>query len=578
VRTYGTIELKAGKSGKNEWVIRAESHVALRLKRVFTRVGKRQQGTIHITATADATRDVQWFMERYPLEFKRAADKATMDELANRHREAVDLAASLMAGTRDPRTFNLALPLRAYQASAAELALTTRGLLLADVMGLGKSATAIATLCDPRTRPALVVTMTHLPRQWQAEIRKFNPSLRSHIIRSTTPYDVRARVHKRVNGQQLPLLHDGVPDVLIINYHKLHGWAETLAGVVKSVIFDEVQELRRGTISAKGAAAYHIAERADFRIGCSGTPVMNYGGEIYNVIEALRPGELGTEEEFQTEWATHHGAKARIKDPKAFGMYLRENAIMLRRTRTDVARELPALTNIVQHIDCDHDTIARVESDAGELARIILSQNEQWREKGQASRDLDGLVRQATGIAKAPAVAQLVRMILEQGEKVVVYAWHRMVYEILKARLREFNPAMFTGSESPNQKENAKQDFIEGRTDLLLMSLRAGAGLDGLQSVCSTLVFAELDWSPGIHDQCTCRIHRDGQTRPVMAYYPLAPEGSDPIVADVLGIKRGQAEGIVDPDVELIERLDSGADHIRKLAEAYLAKKGMAAQ
>src|SRR5690606_41175610 len=67
--------------------------------------------------------------------------------------------------------------------------------------------------------------------------------------------------------------------VIISNYHKLAGWADVLAGKVRSVVFDEVQELRiPGT--GKYYAARHIAGQADFRLGLSATPIYNYGGEI----------------------------------------------------------------------------------------------------------------------------------------------------------------------------------------------------------------------------------------------------------------------------------------------------------
>jgi SNF2 family DNA or RNA helicase len=87
-------------------------------------------------------------------------------------------------------------------------------------------------------------------------------------------------------------------------------------------------------------------------------------------------------------------------------------------------------------------------------------------------------------------------------------------------------------------------------------------------------VFGELDWSPGVHEQCIGRVHRDGQTEKVVAYYLVSDRGSDPVVADVLGLKRAQIEGVRDPDASLIEKLETGGGHARRLAEAYLSKCG----
>jgi hypothetical protein len=112
---------------------------------------------------------------------------------------------------------------------------------------------------------------------------------------------------------------------------------------------------------------------------------------------------------------------------------------------------------------------------------------------------------------------------------------------------------MFTGSESPVQKEEARQAFLSDQGSVLIMSLRAGAGIDGLQHKCRTVVFGELDWSPGVHEQCVGRIHRDGQPDPVVAYFLVSDFGADPIIVDVLGVKRAQIDGVRDPNAALVE-------------------------
>src|SRR5690606_20605039 len=141
--------------------------------------------------------------------------------------------------------------------------------------------------------------------------------------------------------------------------------------------------------------------------------------------------------------------KARFEDPEAFGAYLRDNRLMIRRTRREVGRELPRLTRVTQHVECDESAIRRIEGSAGELARILLAESESRRgERMQAAAEFDAILRQTTGIAKAPFVAAFVRMLLESGEPVVLFGWHRAVYEIWREKLSEFNPAFYTGTES----------------------------------------------------------------------------------------------------------------------------------
>lgn len=570
-RCFGTVRLEKRKLGtrggeRPAWVIQCEPHVSLRLKRVFDRVNKGDVGEVLLAATAETARELEWFIQRFPLEVQ---GKDAKDFLKHGTREQVRreaAVAELLAADYQPPEFQMNVPPREYQRRAADMFLRMRNLLLADDVGLGKTASALTAFTDKRTLPAVVVTLTHLPRQWQRELARFLPGLRVHVAKKATPEDVtRGR-----GGRKLPW-----PDVLVLNYHKLSGWAETLVNAgVRTVVFDECQELRRGPDSEKYRAAHFLAQRVNFVIGLSATPIYNYGGEMFHVLDCIKPGVLGTREEFSREWCTGVEDKLSFKDPRAFGTYLRDAGLMLRRTRVDVGRELPSLTRDIHTVEADTRVLDEVEDKAAELARIILAQGGvKPEDRLQASGELSWRLRQATGISKAPFVAEFVRMLVENGERVLLYGWHHEVYSIWRERLKEYSPAIFTGQESPTQKEAEAQRFKSGQTPILIMSLRAGAGLDGLQHCCRTVVFGELDWSPGVHEQACGRVHRDGQTDPVMAYFLVSDSGSDPVVADVLGIKRDQMEGIRDPQASLMERLETDENRVRRLAESFLKNR-----
>ena len=565
--SYGEIRyLESSRS----WEIRCDPHVMLRLKRVFARLRQDAHGKALLSDTEENCRELLWFLDRYPMEVDRREHlEARSSEQVRREEDIARIVDS--SGYTPPAFEQLAVPPREYQKLAADLILRNGMLLLADEVGLGKSASAICTFTEPKTLPALVVTMTHLPRQWQAEIAKFAPWLRTHALTKGRPYDLT----KACGGK--------FPDVIVTNYHKLSGWRDVLAGTVRSVVFDEAQELRhQGT--QKYQAACHISEQAAYRCGLSATPIYNYGGEVFSVVNALRPDALGTYDEFMREWCSgwgyghQAGDKPKIRDPKAFGAYARSTGIMLRRTRSEVGRELPALSRAIQYVDADTDALDRVGASAAELARIILKQGETKRgEKMFASGEFDTILRQATGVAKAPYVADFVRLLVESGERVVLYGWHRSVYDIWVDRLKDLNPVLYTGSETPKQKDEAKRKFIDGESQILIISLRAGAGIDGLQHVCRTVVFGELDWSPGVMLQDIGRVYRDGQPHPVMAYFLVSEEGSDPVIVDVLGLKRAQSDGILDPGLDLVEELQVDENHVRRLAETFLRKKGLSA-
>jgi SNF2 family DNA or RNA helicase len=570
VKSYGTYELKG-----DTWRIVTQAHVAGRLKRVFGRAARKRTSTIFLRNTDEVCRDLEWFLLRFHHEPKRERDHAALSERATAHRQRVELLERVLNGTADPRTFELAIPARQYQLVAAEAALQSGGLLVADDLGLGKTLVGICCLTAPEARPGLVVTATHLVRQWQREFAKFAPAIRTHVVKKGRPYDVGAAARGGRKGQLA--LPSEEPDVLIMNYHKLAGWSDHLAGKVRGVVFDECQELRREG-SQKYNAALDVASGASMRCGLSATPIYNYGGEIFNVTECIRPGALGTWTEFSTEWCRHYidRRKAQIVDPKAFGTYMRDEGLMVRRTREGVGREVPEVSIVPHHIDCDTDAIEAIGRDCAELCKTILSPTEQAKgARMQASGELDYRLRQQTGIAKAPFVARFVDMLVDSGEKVVLFGWHHAVYDVWEAVLAAHKPVRFTGEQSAAAKDKAREAFVEGDSRVLLMSLRAGAGLDGLQHARATGVFGELDWSPGVHEQCVGRVHRDGQTRPVVAYYLLADEGSDPVISDVLGVKEQQIRGLKDPDAPLLKQSETPKDRIRLLAEQYAAKHGV---
>lgn len=559
-RTYGRIAWEDGR-----WLISCEAHVMIRLKRFFAGIDKGEHGTVRLKDNPANARDLEWFLERFPMA---VADGERLARQARSHDRAMAAVQRVLRTRREPPTFKLAIPPRRYQRVAADLALRTGRLLVADDVGLGKTATSICLLSDRRARPAVVVTLTHLPPQWVAQLEAFAPGLRVMVAKKGTPQPADEARLRAGDG----------PDVVVLNYHKLDGWAQTLVEVLqpKAVVFDEIQELRTGSSSGKGRGAQYLSRAAAYRMGLSATPIYNYGAEMWNILDVLEEGCLGTWEEFLREWCggsrgdTRHAA---VSEPRAFGLFLRERGLLLRRTGADVKDEVPELAKpirIPHLVDADTKAIERVQSDAAELARIILSSTARGEDKMRASSELDWRLRQATGLAKAPYVAAFVRMLLASEEKVVLYGWHRAVYVQLADLLRDLGPVFFTGEESPGQKQKSLERFTKGAARVLVMSLRAGAGLDGLQEVARCVVFGELDWSPGVHEQCIGRLHRPGQPETVRAYFLHADHGSDPFVVQVLGIKKAQVEGVRDPSGELVEKVGSASDHVRLMAEACL--------
>ena len=548
-RTFGTLRLI---DRGTAWEMSSlEPHVAIRLKHIFPRVPKQSSGPFRFPNDLVHAADLEWFLARYPLSMSDGDREALGGgrlafDLQQAEMERIllpDYAAPAICGLREGQK------IRHYQTQAIEILRRRKSLLLGDEGGLGKTYTAGGFLSsEPNALPAAVVCDPHMQKQWMDKLETFT-TLRIHLIKKASPYN-------------LP-----PADVYVFRISQIAGWTDIFAtSFFKAVVYDEPQSLRTGSSTAKGGAARVLSRHTTYHLGLTATPIYNYGQEMWNIMQFIDSDVLGNHEDFHREWVDHNG---RIIDPKALGTYLREQHVMLRRLKADVGQELPKVSRIIEYVDYDTKTVQSIEALAHQLA--IRASTGSFVMRGQAARELDMMVRQATGISKAKAVAQFVRLLIEAGESVLLVGWHRAVYDIWLDEMADLRPAMYTGTEGATTKGKEVERFLAGDTDVLIMSLRSGAGLDGLQHRCSVVVFGELDWSPGIHQQIIWRLDREWQCHPVTAFFLVSEEGSDPPIMDVLGIKASEANQIVDPHIG-VRVNEEDTSNLRRLVERYLAK------
>lgn len=545
MKTYGQLELD---TMARRWRIKnLAPHVAIAFKRMFPRVPVTST-EISISDTDEVRADLHWFMARYPLEHDSWGElDEAVDRLAFRaaERDRILLPTwkpGAVTGFKEGRAPYL------YQTQASKVAIANGGLLLGDDVGLGKTISAIATMLMGAPLPAGVVVQPHLTGQWKKRIEEFS-TLRVHVIKGRTPYD-------------LP-----EADVYIYRYSNIAGWVDVLKdGLLRSVFYDEIQELRHGWGTEKGNACGKVSKAAEFRMGLTATPVYNYGDEMHSVMEYIKPDILGDRDEFFREWC---GRERVVANPDALGSYLRDTGFFLRRTEDDptVDASMPPANVLEWELDYDLDAVAGEEEIMRQLAQTVLRAS--FTEAGRAARELDMKMRQLTGIAKAKAVAAYVALLLKDAPRVLLAGWHREVYSIWGQALAPFNPVLYTGSESGPAKQRSVDAFTTGDSRVMMMSLRSGAGLDGLQYHCQDAVIGEFDWSPQVHYQFIGRLRRPGQEGQVNAHYVHTNWGSDPVIVEMLGIKADQSRGINDPGIAPKPRV-SDESRIKILAQHVL--------
>lgn len=527
-RTYGTLSYN---KRRKCWVVKGDPSVTELCKRLFPGSETSRRGEARFTAHRRIVGELNWLMLRYPLTV-RAADMPRWETALAEAREYViqreEARLSPVRVKPSPAVFTGTLT--SFQEEGLAFLLRTERGLLADEMGLGKTVQALAMLAETGAYPALVVAPPHLMRNWQNEIERFvrkpdGSPLTVHVVKGLKPY-------------ALP-----EADIYLMHYLLLRGWKEALPDLqLPTVIFDEIQELRHAG-TEKYSAASLVAEAASRVIGLSGTPIYNRGAEIWNVVNILDYHFLGDYESFTREWCYGYGNQI-VAKPELLGKKLREEGMMLRRTKQDVLKDLPPKRRLVMPVDSDDAVYRRLMEPVRQTVRQLqsepacsASQRALWEmeiERGQ---------RQATGLAKAPYVAQFVRALLDGGERVLLFAHHHEVMDVYKRELHGESPAFITGRETPAMKERSVERFMTGKTNLCCISLRAAAGLNFQRATC--VVFGELDWSPAVHSQAEDRAHRMGQTDSILCYYLVSQGGSDQDMQDALGLKVSQFVGLM---------------------------------
>lgn len=530
-------------------------HVAQALKRIFPRIPKAQGAPYFFPATDANAAELEWFMNRYPLLMFPSDLGRLRAGRDSYERKAAEIERIFEEGyTAQPSAgLRPGQSLREPQAQAVHMLQLGQGLLLGDETGLGKTFVGGGALVADGNLPGVVVCEPHLSRQWADVLRAFT-MLRVCEVKATTPY-------------RLP-----EADVYIFRYTQLSGWADHFVDLMpKLVIFDEIQQLRHGAGSdgqpiAKGVAALRLVDVAEKSLGLTATPIFGYGAEIWNVMRYINPDVLGPREDFLREWCSGE----EVTDPDALGAFLRDQGVFLRRTK-------PSRVNKVIHFLTEYEegAISDVEDMAQALA--LQARHGAWHERGEATRELDILMRQATGVAKARAVARFNRIIVEGGKPTLLFGWHREVYSIWNEELSDLRPAMYTGSESPARKRIEKARFTTGETDTMFISLRSGSGLDGLQFRSPAVLFGELDWSPAVHHQGIGRADRDGNPIWDMpggltdAFFLVVNDGSDPPMMEMNGIKAAQASGIIDPGLG-VQTVTADMSRVQALVDRYLER------
>ena len=443
---------------------------------------------------------------------------------------------------------SLGTTLRDYQVEGhawlSRVAAWGSGACLADDMGLGKTVQAIALLLDrAKLGPALVLAPTSVCFNWVDELAKFAPSLRPVVYGATGD---RAATLSRL----------GKKDVLIASYGLLVRDAAKLQGVTfGTLVLDEAQAVKNpGTHRAKAARGLD----AQFRLAMSGTPLENHLGELWSLFSIVFPGLLGSWDQFRERYALpierghgpeYQAALARVIRP-----------FLLRRTKSEVARELPLRTEIQVPIALSAEERELYEdarlSAVAELAKLKGVRDEQRRFHVLAALTRLRLLSShpklydpasVVGSSKLRRLVELLDELRAEGHRALVFSQFTSHLGLVREELARtgFTTLYLDGATPAKQRRSIIEAFQGGEGDAFLISLKAGG--TGLNLTAADYVI-HLDpwWNPAVEDQATDRAHRIGQTKPVTVFRLIARGTLEEKILAMHADKRALVAGILE--------------------------------
>jgi len=445
----------------------------------------------------------------------------------------------------DPELPSLEATLRSYQEEGVRwllrIAAWSRGACLADDMGLGKTLQALALLsARAPLGPAIVVCPTSVVDNWRAEAARFAPGLRVRLYRGAD---------RREHLGEL-----GPSDVLVTSYDVLVRDADELAKhELATVVFDEAQALKNPQAHRRRAASRLTAR---FRLALTGTPLENHLGELWSIFDVLVPGLLGPQSHFRERFAApieRRGDRERLASLRALLA-----PFLLRRTKHEVAPELPERTEVVHVVELSEAERALYEAErrrAVELLRAVASDPKQRMAALAALTRLrrlachPRLVDETSTVksSKLEEVRSLADDLVREGHRALLFSQFTTHLALVRAALEEegYETLYLDGSTPAPERAKLVRRFQEGNAPFFLISLKAGG--TGLNlTAADTVIHLDPWWNPAAEDQASDRSHRVGQTKPVTVVRLVAQGTIEEAVLELHAKKRELAMGILE--------------------------------
>jgi SNF2 family DNA or RNA helicase len=368
--------------------------------------------------------------------------------------------------------------------------------------------------------PALVIAPTSVTHTWENEIARFAPNLTTLRLQSGAD---RAQRYAELENY----------DVIITSYALARLDAEQLERFnFRTLILDEAQNAKNPS-SQIAKVVRNL--RADHRLALTGTPVENSLRDLWSIFAFVEPGLLGSEASFRRRF---ENPIAEGDEVAAHQLRSRLEPFVLRRTKEDVARELPERTE--QIIECDlsplqrrlyrgiaeaarRDVIANIGGEngmEGATVHVLAALTRLRQVCAHPGLILPEYIDEPEASGKFDAFIETVEEVLSGGHKVLVFSAFASMLKIMRTALskRDVVLGYLDGSTKDRDRQAEVERFMSADgPPVFLCSLKAG-GVGLTLTAADYVILYDPWWNPAVERQAIDRTHRIGQTRPVTAY------------------------------------------------------------
>ena len=391
--------------------------------------------------------------------------------------------------------------------------------ILADDMGLGKTLQTLAHLLADKEsgrnggKPSLVMAPTSVVMNWQREAAKFAPDLRVLVIQGA---DRRSHFGEIASYDLVMTSYALLPrDLDVFLQHEFHLFA-----------LDEAQHIKNPSAKVTQCVCQIQAKH---RLCLSGTPIENNLGELWSLVHFLMPGLLGTRESFTETFRTP--IEKNGSEEKRDLLRRRVGPLILRRTKHDVAKELPPKTEIGHSI-----TLSEAQKDLYETVRSTMDKQVRDALALQGTEAqmvfLDALLKlrqicchptlldnqgECQDSAKFEYLVDLLDTLRQEKHRVLLFSQFTSMLSLIETHLQAIDCQYLKLTGATKDRQDLVERFQGGEGEVFLISLKAG-GTGLTLTGADTVIHYDPWWNPAAENQATDRAYRIGQDKPVFVH------------------------------------------------------------